>query len=96
MFSIIISLAFLKQVVYEEEGSCQQFHSSDLCRQPADLLFASRFYEQFFCHQQICFMSVNVVADIMEMTLTPIQFRASPFLDGTLLAFGRRAFSLQS
>jgi hypothetical protein len=71
MFSIIISLAFLKQVVYEEEGSCQQFQSADFCRQQADLLFASRFYEQCFCRQQICFLLANVVADIMEMTLMP-------------------------
>jgi hypothetical protein len=60
----------------KEEVSCQQisFLSAESVSRfllSAHLLFVSRFYQQVFCRQQICFSSANVSADVMDMTLTP-------------------------
>ena len=51
---------------------CQYMLSADFYHRLISL-FVSRFYQQIFCHQQICFLSANVFTftDVMEIKLTP-------------------------
>ena len=60
--------------------------------------FCQQILKAYFCHQQICFSTANVYADIMEMTLTPAySVSRQPAVSWwKSFAFVRRVFSLLS
>jgi hypothetical protein len=61
--------------VLQEEVSCHQIsflsaYSVSRFLLSADLPFCHQILSANFCRQQLCFLSANVFADVMEMTLT--------------------------